>query len=770
MFLVAFVLLAGAALPAPGAEPKEKEKVKEVKPVPPISKVSQMRLLTREEAARRQPVKLRGVVMWQSARDDSFVLHDGWAGVLVQLTDDRGRRIWEGPPPVKSDTEPGAVIELEGVTDVGGYSPNVLARTYTRVGTGNIPKGRATELTELFAGIKDSQRVLISGVVQGIHPPTATASGTLMLSRMGHVIPVQVEDWDGIEAAALVDAKVRVEGIFAPPSNLRAEMLDLRIKIMGRQDIEVLTPPPADPFARPKVPLNRLQLFTAKGNEINRKITSGIVNFCSPGQFFFMQEGNTGVKVQWAGEPPAVGTRVEVAAFVDMSRLVASMSGAVVRPLDRAALPDPPEVTAGEILNPPRRARPQEVANDYDGREVRLRGVLRRVEVPTAAATLATAAEPGVWQLEVESGRRHFPATLLVPREESPALPGNWVEGAQVQLTGVCELNFERKAGFEAPVISTFRLWLRDVDDVQVLSTPSWWTSTRLTAALISALVVLLLAAAWISALRRAVRRRTEKLEEMMRLHRNSELEYEAALKERQRLAADLHDGLQQMIAGAAFRLEAAVDQLPDISEDASEELTAARRAILHTQSGLRDFLWGLRHVEDGPHDFAGLLRHAVNSMEHLPGAQVAVQSSGTPVELSRDVMGNLLLLMQEAVANAFHHGQANQVEVTLDYCSDFLELRIMDNGRGFDVATVPGTREGHFGLVGMKERMQRLGGTLHLYSTPGSGTCVTVRLPLGRARATAAASAAVVEAAATSISAEDFTPAPLLLPRPTNG
>lgn len=766
LLLAAFALLAGAVLPLPGAEPKEKEKEKpkekEVKPVPPISKVSQMRLLTREEAARRQPVKLRGVVMWQSARDESFVLHDGWAGVLVQLTDDRGRRIWEGAPPVKADTEPGAVIELEGVTDVGGYSPNVLARTFTRVGTGNIPKGRATEVNELFAGMKDSQRVLISGVVQGIHPPGPSSSGVLMLSKMGHVFPVQVEQWDKIHAAELVDAKVRVEGIFAPPANLRAEMLDLRIKIMGRQDIEVLTPPPPDPFSRPKLPLNRLQLFTAKGNEINRKVTSGIVNFCAPGQFFFMQDGNTGVKVQWAGEPPEVGTRVEVAAFVDMSRLVASMSGAVVRPLDRAALPDPPEVTAVEILNPPRRARPQEVANDYDGREVRLRGVLRRVE---SAAAAATTGEPGVWQLEVESGRRHFPAMLLVPRAGSATLPGNWVEGAEVQLTGVCELNFERKPGQEVPVISTFRLWLRDAADVQVLSTPSWWTATRLTAALISALVVLLLAAAWISALRRAVRRRTEKLEEMMRLHRNSELEYEAALKERQRLAADLHDGLQQMIAGAAFRLEAAVDQLPDISEDASEELTAARRAILHTQSGLRDFLWGLRHVEDGPHDFAGLLRHAVNSMEHLPGARVAVQSSGTPVELSRDVMGNLLLLMQEAVANAFHHGQASEVEVTLDYCSDFLELRIMDNGRGFDVATVPGTKEGHFGLVGMKERMQRLGGTLHLYSTPGSGTCVTVRLPQGRARATIGPAPA-----SPTDTVEEASPAPLLLPRPANG
>ncbi|HSJ03496.1 MAG: sensor histidine kinase, partial [Verrucomicrobium sp.] len=284
--------------------------------------------------------------------------------------------------------------------------------------------------------------------------------------------------------------------------------------------------------------------------------------------------------------------------------------------------------------------------------------------------------------------------------------------------------------------------WLRSPADVVILGTPSWWTPVRLTAALISALVVLLLAGAWISALSRAVRRRTERIEEMMRLHRDTELEFQAALRERQRLAADLHDGLQQMIAGATFRLEAAVDQLPEISPEAAEELTAARRALLHTQTGLRDCVWGLRNVEEGPHDFAGLLRHAVGSIEHWPGGSVRVETQGEPVELSRDVMGNLLLLMQEGVANAFRHGQAAEVLVSLEYGDEELELRIEDNGRGFIVSAAPGTKKGHFGLEGMRERMQRLGGTVQIASKPGSGTRITVRLPLGKARATTLPSA----------------------------
>lgn len=686
-------------------------------PPKPLDQVAKLRVLSREEASSRLQVKLRGVVAWQSAKDDSFVLHDGSSGVLVKLTDSRGKRIWEGDPLPKSDTEPGATLVVEGVTDPGGYSPTVVARKIERVGTGVIPRAFPSELTELFTGAKDSQRVQTSGVVQRVTAPTATSSGSLLLSKQGHLIPVQIERWQGIEATELLDATVRVSGIFAPASNLRAEMLDLRIKTMGRDDIEIVTPPPADPFGVPKVPLDRIQVFSRKGNVPNRKVTEGTVTFSAPGRFFFIQEGATGVRVQHRNATVQPGERVEVAAFVDMSRLVASLSGAVVRSLGRVDLPAPLAVTAEDVLNPPKRARPWEAENDCDGRLIKIHGLLRRVEAGNTQ---------GSWQLEVDSGHRRFPAMLL---DGNAAVGKKWEEGSELELTGVCELTFVRKPDAEAPTVSDFRLWLRSLEDVRVLTVPSWWTSQRLTVALVATLLVLLLAAGWIAALRRAVRLRAKRVEEVMRLHRDSELEYQATVRERQRLAADLHDGLQQMIAGATFRLEAAVDQLPAIPPEAQEELTAARRALLHTQTELRDCLWGLRNVEEGPGDFAALLRHAVGSIEHWPGGSVIVDSKGEPFELSRDVMGNLLLLMQEAVGNAFRHGHARLVRVELQYDKEGLELRIEDDGEGFTPALALGTREGHFGLEGMRERMRRLRGSVEITSAPGRGACVRARI-----------------------------------------
>ncbi len=717
MLLAALLLIANTCF---GVSPPETSKPQT------LTQVTQIRALSREEASSGVLVRLKGVVTWQSAKDDSFVMSDSGSGILVRRVSAQGNSIWAGGAFEKGDCEPGAEVEVEGVTDAGGYAPHILVRKFERTGSAAIKKPTPVDVVSMFSTLADGQRVKVGGVVQGLTPPTATTSGSLHLSKQDRVFPVQIENWEGINAEDLVDATIRVEGIFAPSSNLRAELLDPKVKIMGRDNIEMVVPPPSDPFENAGVPLARLQHYSQKGNDPHRKVTQGIVSFCAPGQFMFIQEGTTGVRVQALGVTVPVGERVQVAGFVDMSRLVASLIGAVVRPLGAVAVPKPLAVTVDEILQPGS-SRPGDVEKDCDGRLVRIRGKLQRVDIN---------GDKGPCQFEFTSGRRSFKATLLRVDAASSAVTGAWVEGAEVELTGVCELTFVRDPDLEVPAVSDFRLWLRSPRDILILHTPSWWTSSRLTVALVAALLVLGAASAWITALRRAVRVRTKRLEEVMRRHRDSELEFRAARQERQRLAADLHDGLQQMIAGATYRLEAAVDQMPDVPPEAQEELTAARRALLHTQTGLRDCLWGLQSVDEGPGDFAALLRHAVNSNEHWTGGTVVVQSKGDPFELSRDVMGNLLLLMQEAVANALQHGHAGRVSVELDYDAAGLDMRIQDDGVGFEVAKALGTREGHFGLQGMRERMRRLGGVIEIASTPEHGTRVHVHLSRASAKA----------------------------------
>ena len=90
--------------------------------------------------------------------------------------------------------------------------------------------------------------------------------------------------------------------------------------------------------------------------------------------------------------------------------------------------------------------------------------------------------------------------------------------------------------------------------------------------------------------------------------------------------------------------------------------------------------------------------------------------------------------IVREAVANAVKHARAQTVGVSLNYQSDWLTLSIADDGHGFDVAptTRQAVRDGHLGLVGMRERLDRVGGTLSISSTLGRGTTVKCLVPIG--------------------------------------
>lgn len=687
----------------------------------PLTRVAQVRSLSREEAAKALPVRLRGVVTWQDSDPmPDFFIHDGelnvWLGRAIATT----RMIWQGGQPPAKDSEVGALVEIEGVTDPGGYAPCILPIRFKRIGSGPLPEARRLPLERLLSGSEDGQRVEVEGVVQEISPPDEFGDSKVMIMVDGHPCRVATENGRDFDAAKLVDARVRVRGLLVPLPNLRAEVAGLRIVVMGAHDFEVLEAPPADPFLAPRVSLNRLLPFSPNANPYHRKVTNGVVTLAVPGQFFFLQEGSNSVRVQSETAQVQPGDRVEVAGFIDTSHTLAALIGAIVRPLGRSEVPAPVEVTVDRILHPNFRSVFEKVADaDFSGRLVRFSGKLVRIERREMNPSPA---------LLIASEGYVFPA--FVPATDLK-VPEKWVEGAELELTGVPELDFKEDATTQGSIsINGFRLWLRSPDDVRVISVPSWWTPQRLTMALLGVAAVLVLAMGWNFALRRLLMKRSLLLEEVMREHRNSELEFQGAQQERRRLASDLHDGLQQLMAGAAYRVEAAVAHLGEIPAVVEEQLTAARRALVRSQAGLREALWGLQHMEEDSDDFVALLRHAVGTVEHWPTGAVSVIGRGEPFPVSRKVMGSLLLLVQESVGNAFKHGVAKQVKVSLHYDPDFLEMRIDDNGRGFSPDEAPGPKTGHFGLESIRLRMKWLGGSVEIKSSPGNGTSVICMVP----------------------------------------
>jgi signal transduction histidine kinase len=106
---------------------------------------------------------------------------------------------------------------------------------------------------------------------------------------------------------------------------------------------------------------------------------------------------------------------------------------------------------------------------------------------------------------------------------------------------------------------------------------------------------------------------------------------------------------------------------------------------------------------------------------------------------LESGVENNLLRIGQEALTNALKHAKPEKIEIELSYESDCVRLRITDDGCGFDTNHPASSNEGHFGLIGMYERIERLKGKLSFQSRPGSGTEVIAVIPLNNGVAKAA-------------------------------
>ena len=687
---------------------------------PPLTRVTDIRALSREDAAKARAVKIRGVVAWRRAGPDSgLVIYDHSEGIYVDCHVAVQRGIWNGGDPTERNWNPGTLIELEGVTDPGGYAPVILPATIRSVGTAPLPLPQRLPIGRLLSGNDDSQRIEVEGVVQAISPPDRDGLSTLVMVVDGHRCRVRFERGNELTGAALVDAEVRVRGVFAPMFNVRGEVTGLKIHCMGAEDIDTLKPPAADPFHAPRISVDRLLPFSPTRVPFHRQVTQGVVTLVRPGEFFFIQQGNAGIRVRSNDVNVKVGENAEVAGFVEMTHTLASLGNATVRSLGHGIPPEPERVTIGQII-PSKAGRGARyvTTNDYCGRLVRLHGKLIRIERDGMNHPVL------LW---LESEGLMFSAMLPTPALE----PAPWEEGSELALSGVCEIDLvEAPPGENWITTSGFHLWLRTPGDVQVLHAPPWWTAARLRFTLIGAGVAIALGLVWISLLRWLLFRRTERLEEAMTRHRNVELEYASAQRERLRLAVDLHDGIKQHIAVASLRVEAAAGHLPASPEAAASHLDSAYNALLRTQTELEECLWGLHAVADGPPDFVDLLRHVTSIAENWPADAVVIRSQGQPRHLARDVAGSLLLLFQEACGNAFRHGHANTVSVTVIYGADALDLRIADDGNGFDPHSAHGPERGHFGISGMKKRMHWLHGSLHIAPLEKGGTEVHAKLP----------------------------------------
>ncbi|WP_189945930.1 sensor histidine kinase [Streptomyces roseolus] len=198
-------------------------------------------------------------------------------------------------------------------------------------------------------------------------------------------------------------------------------------------------------------------------------------------------------------------------------------------------------------------------------------------------------------------------------------------------------------------------------------------------------------------------------------------------LAERERLAREIHDTLAQGLSSIQLLLRAAERALPEGSP-AAGHIDRARRAAQENLAEARRFVRALT-----PPDLErGSLAAALERLcEPGAGPRVRFSVSGTPVELPTPYEVALLRIAQSALGNTVRHASASRAEITLSFMDASVTLDVVDDGRGFDPASVRPSSDGGFGLPAMRSRAESLGGTFTVESGPGQGTAVAVSLPL---------------------------------------
>lgn len=202
-------------------------------------------------------------------------------------------------------------------------------------------------------------------------------------------------------------------------------------------------------------------------------------------------------------------------------------------------------------------------------------------------------------------------------------------------------------------------------------------------------------------------------------------------LEERARLAREIHDTLAQGFVGISSQLDAVALSMPADETPARKYLDMARRMARHSLTEARRSVLDLRASVLVGQDLAAALETGTRLWSAGSGVEVAVDVSGPRPTLPQDVEQHLLRIAQEAVTNAVKHSGARRVWIKLHTEARRLYLRVVDDGRGFEPKDVFSSSGGHFGLIGMRERAERLGGQLKLASQPGGGTEVEVMVPL---------------------------------------
>ena len=663
----------------PGSEPAALEPDK-ASALPRLTTAEQVQRLSRAEAERGYPVTIQGVV--------TCVAPWFYYGTVLQ---DETRGIFASYQALSNSPAPllGERWEIEGVTEAGSFAPMVQARRMRFLCQDLLPRPVQPTWDQLINGSLDTQYIQLRGLV------TETHDDLLSLLTQWGKIQVRVVNPNPLSLRQYENTVVRVRGCLLALWDADTHQLKIGEFRLVNALIDIDRSAPADPFAAAAKTVQELLLFDLGVSSFQPVKVAGQFLAERNGECFLAQATNglrfiPKTKAEWNA-----GDLIEVAGFPELGGPSPVLREAVARRVGQAPLPAARPLQPDDLVEP-----------GVDSTLVRIEAVLVNCRQTR-----------GELVLELQAGWRILVARLRGQNKAIRSIP----PGSRLELTGV----YVAEGGGPALQrgVESIELLLPSASDVHLLAVPPWWTLRRLLSVLGVMTMVLGAAMLWLLTLKRRVNTQTRIIRE--------KVEREATLEERARIARELHDTLEQALAGIGLQLSALAAMLKEAPAESVRMLNVARSMVHHGQEEARRTVRNLRLLALEKTDLPTALSRMAASVSAPGQVPVEVRVTGAPAPLPATVESHLLRIGQEATANALKHARPTFVHLTLRYAPAHVQLEIADDGCGYDAAEIPRGDAGHFGLLGMRERVEKIGGSLEILSSPGAGTIVRVMIHL---------------------------------------